>query len=186
MQTKEMLSLKAEGKRKCRVCKTIYDNIPENFSVKRYYYHDNGGVKYTTYDARCKPCVRDIQAEWRTDARSDYRKYIKWAVKSFRSRAKVNGLDFDLTDEYLINLFETQNKMCFYTHVPLDFSVVIPAKTKRTHPHRLAPSLDRLDPNKGYVKGNVAWCVYYINRMKNDLSYTEFLDACELILKTSR
>lgn len=183
MQTKEVLELKKQGKRKCVKCKNVFDNIVENFSIRRYYYNEDKTIKYRTYDTRCKSCVRKFQAEQRTIMRQDYKKYIKWATKSFRSRAKTTNVEFDLTDEYLINIFEEQNEKCFYTGENLDFSIVIPACSKRTHPHRLAPSLDRLNPKKGYIRGNVVWCLYYINRMKNDLSYDEYIKSCKLILE---
>ena len=184
MQTKEVLLLKKDGKRQCKTCMKIYDNISDNFHVKRYHYNPDRSVKYTTYLTDCIPCYRIKQAEWRSETRKDYKKFIQWNTKSIRSRAKLSGLDFDLTQESMILQFENQGAKCFYTGQSLDFSIVVPAhNTKRTHPHRLAPSLDRLDPSKGYVQGNVVWCVYYVNRMKNDLSYDEFIDTCRTILE---
>ena len=36
-----------------------------------------------------------------------------------------------------------------------------------------SPSLDRLEPKKGYVKGNVAWISNRANSMKNDATFEE-------------
>lgn len=36
-----------------------------------------------------------------------------------------------------------------------------------------SPSLDRKDPTKGYVRGNVAWISFRANRIKSDASQQE-------------
>jgi len=37
-----------------------------------------------------------------------------------------------------------------------------------------SPSLDRIKPNKGYVKGNVAWISNRANIIKHDTTFKEF------------
>jgi hypothetical protein len=44
-------------------------------------------------------------------------------------------------------------------------------------------SLDRIDPNIGYVKGNVEFVCYCINVMKNDFAKKEMIDFINLIKK---
>lgn len=39
-----------------------------------------------------------------------------------------------------------------------------------------SPSLDRLDPQKGYIKGNVVWCLVSINSFKQELNLKDFVD----------
>lgn len=46
-------------------------------------------------------------------------------------------------------------------------------------------SVDRIDSNKGYVKGNVELVSSLVNQMKNDLDREEFLKVISLIYKTS-
>ncbi len=38
-----------------------------------------------------------------------------------------------------------------------------------------SPSIDRIDPYEGYIKGNVIWISYLANRMKSDLSLDEII-----------
>lgn len=38
-----------------------------------------------------------------------------------------------------------------------------------------SPSLDRLNPNEGYVKKNVVWCTFSVNSFKQSLNYEEFM-----------
>jgi hypothetical protein len=53
----------------------------------------------------------------------------------------------------------------------------------RKSPHRDFPSVDRKIPMHGYIKENVVLCRWEVNRMKNDLTTTEFMDICDKITK---
>ena len=44
-------------------------------------------------------------------------------------------------------------------------------------------SLDRLSPKKGYIEGNVVWCMFLINTCKNMLTEKEFYNMCRDILR---
>ena len=46
-------------------------------------------------------------------------------------------------------------------------------------------SLDRIDSKKGYIEGNVHWVFKSINRLKSDLTHTEFIELCGLVSKYS-
>lgn len=80
-------------------------------------------------------------------------------------RAKRDGLDFNLTsDDIVIPL------NCPLLGVPLVLHYYSKF-TKGGDP--AAPSLDRIDPTKGYVKGNVAVISYRANSLKRDASLAE-------------
>ena len=42
-------------------------------------------------------------------------------------------------------------------------------------------SLDRIDPTKGYIEGNIQWVHKDVNRMKMDFTETRFLELVNLI-----
>ena len=42
-------------------------------------------------------------------------------------------------------------------------------------------SLDRIDSSKGYIEGNVAWCLLDINFMKQALDLNRFKHLCALV-----
>lgn len=67
---------------------------------------------------------------------------------------------------------------CYYTGFDISFELIAESKNR---PHNFTPSLDRKIPELGYTKGNVVWTAYCINRMKNDLSDSKFIDMCKLI-----
>jgi hypothetical protein len=77
----------------------------------------------------------------------------------------------NLDDDYLYNLFKQQGGKCRYSGARL----VIDTK------HLLTLSLDKIIPVKGYVKGNVQWVCWAVNRAKGELKEADFLDMCRLI-----
>ena len=46
-------------------------------------------------------------------------------------------------------------------------------------PSKSSPALDRIEPNKGYIKDNVVWISYRANTIKNNLT----LEEMKLLLK---
>ena len=114
--------------------------------------------------------------------RKEYRRLIK-SQKRIRpficdrlSGWKKKTQNSNLTVDYLEKLYYKQNKKCYYTGVTLEFSVGVP--------HRNGLSLDRKNPKKGYVKGNVVWCSYFVNTMKGNLTEVKFYTLLTTILKT--
>ena len=70
--------------------------------------------------------------------------------------ARKRGIDFSLNLTTVKNLMKA--KKCKYTGLAYDY----------TDPER-SPSFDRVDHNKGYVKGNVVSCMTGVNSLKNVL-----------------
>lgn len=76
-----------------------------------------------------------------------------------KGRAKRAGIDFNLTIGDIV----------IPTHCPV-FGVTLHTGGRRTNDHA---SLDRINPRKGYVKGNVWVISYRANRIKNDATLKE-------------
>ena len=85
----------------------------------------------------------------------------------WKINAKKRGIEWNLTEQYLSSL----PQVCHYSGVPL---------TSKANGYYTI-SLDRLDSSKGYVIGNVAFCCQFINYMKQELSYAQFICACKMI-----
>jgi CRISPR/Cas system Type II protein with McrA/HNH and RuvC-like nuclease domain len=62
--------------------------------------------------------------------------------------------------------YHSQNGVCFYT----DKEMVCKVGEGK---NRDSLSIDKIIPEKGYVKGNVVFCLNRINMAKNDLSLEE-------------
>lgn len=163
-----------KGLRYCAGCSEAIALTTENFGVKRYYEGGKVGL-----DSLCRVCMVGKRANINKGVKADYRRYCSSKLLSqLRHRAKSAGLDFNLDGGHLISQVEDQGFLCYYTGEPLDFSL----SSNGNYPHRKFPSLDRVDPRKGYTKGNVVWCTYEVNRMKNDLTEKELLEMCSKIL----
>lgn len=44
-----------------------------------------------------------------------------------------------------------------------------------------SPSIDRLIPSKGYIKGNIVWCISAVNAFKSTLTEKEFIEKLSKI-----
>lgn len=91
----------------------------------------------------------------------------KYMVKAAKKRAKDKGWDFDLTHEDV-----KIPKFCPYLGIELKYLG-----------GEAAPSLDRIDPLKGYVKGNVQVVSMKANTMKNNATQDELVRFAEAVLK---
>ena len=155
-----------------KVCKDCKKDLPINIFSKDKSYKDG-------FSVRCRPCKRSKYnpklAEWRRDIRDEALRakegislrYIQDRLSSYKSRAKQKSYSFDLDSEFLLELWKKQGGLCFYTkqkmniiHLTYDF---------------WSPSLDRLNPDKGYIKDNVAWTLHGVNCFKQQLTLEQFL-----------
>jgi hypothetical protein len=86
-----------------------------------------------------------------------------------RFRAKRHGMKFNLTPTYLRKLWNKQGGKCAYTGAEL-----IHKRWKRGYDKSSAmlrgASVDKIDPLKGYIKGNVQFVGIGINFAKSDFS----------------
>lgn len=87
---------------------------------------------------------------------------MPWKImcSSAKARAKKQGLDFDLTQEYIQSIWPVDNKCPVFR-----FDLT---KSNLGESRDQSPSLDRIIPLKGYVKGNVTIVSLKANRMKNN------------------
>jgi len=93
--------------------------------------------------------------------------YIKDDAKR---RAKKKDLDFNLDKEYLKLIYPIDNRC------PL---LNINFRKGKNRSLNTSPTLDRVDPKLGYIKGNVVFISHRANTIKNNLT----LDEMKLLLK---
>lgn len=82
--------------------------------------------------------------------------------------------EFSITEDDIWELFYKQDFKCYYTGVELSG---IPGKWNHF-------SIDRIDSNKGYIKGNLVLCCALVNAMKMDSDINHFIELCHLVAKT--
>lgn len=97
-----------------------------------------------------------------------------WYFSTLKRGADKRGYDFDITIEYLWSLYQTQNRKCALSGMEIFFvkNMTNEDASKRTQ----TASLDRIDNNKGYVRGNVQWVHKDLNRIKREYSQETFLN----------
>jgi len=122
-------------------------------------------------DSYCKTCKQEMPSS-RTntqqfqDRRNSLEGWISWAISTKRSRCVKSGVPFNIEACYLIRQWATQNGKCYYSGVDLEFG---------TGSLRSA-WMERIDPQLGYIEGNVVWASKAMNAAKNDASEDEFLE----------
>lgn len=94
-------------------------------------------------------------------------------LASAKIRAKRKSLEFNLDISFLREIAPDK---CPVFGFDLDWNGW---KSSNGVAKENAPSLDRIDPNKGYVKGNVMWLSWKANRLKSDATHQDLLTLCK-------
>ena len=92
---------------------------------------------------------------------------FEFRFRQWQKKAKDRNIPFELNLEDFVNI----PRICHYTHQTL---TLLPHKPTTI-------SLDRLDNKKGYTKDNVVFCCSFVNYMKRELTYDQFIYTCHLI-----
>jgi len=148
---------------KCSTCNEIKDIT---FFRKRSHYI-NGLAK------QCKSC--DYKGS--KSSRAAY-KTKKWAYFLLKDAEKHSDQPMLIDENFLLELFEKQNGLCYWFKVKLQPSI------EAKYPWQ--PSLDRLDRTKGYEPGNVVLACYSANIGRNIASveiFNMFIADLKLALK---
>jgi len=93
----------------------------------------------------------------------------------YKRGADQRGFEFDILIKDGWKLFIKQNRKCFYSGKPIEFS-----KNTNKSRHGTA-SLERMDSSKGYSIDNCVWVHKNINKMKMDLSVEEFIRSNDAV-----
>jgi hypothetical protein len=104
------------------------------------------------------------------------------AVKNAKLRALKKNIEFELTKEYVINLFESQGGLCYYSGIKMN--IVKSDPDNMIDPFKM--TIDCINPDKGYVEGNIVWCTYCINAMKQKMSKERLVSVCESVVNHSK
>ena len=101
--------------------------------------------------------------QWLEDRKKDYdRNRLKHLVRSARARAKEFDLPFDISHEDLVI-----PEICPVLGIP----ILLNCGDARRNPN--APSIDKVIPSRGYVKGNVVVVSWRANKLKSDATIEE-------------
>lgn len=126
----------------------------------------------TGHSTRCKKCGNKSYFDETGEVEINALIKSKYAqIKhNLSTRKKVGSLPFTITPQDLQNLYD-QNNHCALSGISLEMDL-----TKSLVKQNL--SVDRIDPDKGYVPDNIQLVDKRINMMKQSLSQEEFIDLC--------
>lgn len=112
-------------------------------------------------NVQCLKCA----AEWQRNRKK--RNPLKVILESAKRHANSKEREFCISYEDLLELNMRQEGVCALSGVRFDEDHL--------------PSLDRIDPSKGYKKNNIQLLLIEINRMKSDLEEKYFLYLCNQV-----
>jgi len=130
-------------------------------------------------ESNCKECNKNWQLlkdreykknnreRVRLNGRNQYRKAgFRSKIKTSKASAAKHGFEFRLIEQDLIDQFNKQQGLCYYTNLPMDMEI-------GSNDWNVV-SIDRIDSDIGYVPSNIVLCRKIANFMKNTLSIDQF------------
>jgi hypothetical protein len=130
---------------------------------------------YNKYD-----CVKKYEINKnnlkKTAFKENFNLYLQCRLNSLKSKSKKKSINFNLDMEDLINQWNLQNGLCYY-------SGLIMKSEGNASGFQVwqRPSIDKKIPSMGYTKGNIVWCCFSINAFKQDLTDVEFYEKLKTI-----
>ena len=157
-----------------KLCKYCQLEQPVSNFHKNKYHKDGKSYK-------CKTCTSKYSklAEWRRNIRDEAsraesgisKRYAQDRLSYYRARSKVKQIPCTIDSDYLIELWKTQSGKCAYTSTEMTF--------QRGKFSFFSPSLDKINPELGYIKGNVVWALHGVNCFKQRLPLKDFISFIE-------
>jgi len=113
--------------------------------------------------AYCNACRKQKSYDW---VNSNVDVFLSDRYNRLKRRALVDGISFDLTLTNFIDIYNNQGGRCFYTGHELSVTV-----GRGKLPNSF--SVDKIIPDRGYILGNVVFCMDRINSIKRDMTLDE-------------
>lgn len=148
-------------KKECKKCNNI---LP----ISQFYVA--GKISQTNIDGYMNHCIGCNKIEWKRHS-EDPEKRKRWLLARIKSKCLKNNIPFDLTIDDLVI-----PDVCPIFGIPLKFGVKTPNSFKETRGCATpddSPSVDRIFPHLGYVKGNVVIISFRANNLKSNASPEE-------------
>lgn len=139
---------------------------------------DDGLIKYRS---TCKCCVllNHSKSHKLTYENKIFKKHSNYKnyISTLLNHSSKRGKEYNIDIQYLLDIYENQKGLCNISGVKMtnDYG------SKSTN-----ISIDRINSDLGYVKGNIQLVCYIVNIMKNKFSINDFLMFCEKIINYNK
>ncbi len=142
--------------------------------LTEFYYHK----RRKKFMNSCMECNTKICCSYQKKKRQEKDVNFLLRARAAGIKRDKKGLNIPIMENlsnYLLELWDKQEGKCYYTNTNMDIS----GYAKNNH---FAMTVDRIIPELGYVKDNIALCCSIVNRMKQDLTINELKEWCQKIL----
>jgi hypothetical protein len=99
-----------------------------------------------------------------------YSSYRKRGLSIEETKKKCNAKTFTITRDYIQEIWCNQKGKCD------DSNVIMDTKYLWINQHSLAPSIDRIDNNEGYIVGNIRIVLRGFNKFRGTMKISEWND----------
>ena len=131
----------------------------------------------TGFQNRCKKCLqKDPTRVNRLIKKDDLDLFIKDRFYGAKNRSIKKGIKFELTLDFLKDLWKIQNGLCAITKIKMTHTI-LEGKLKTNL------SIDKINPTLGYTKDNIQLICNIINIMKSDMSIKDLIYFSKLIIQ---
>lgn len=145
--------------------------------TKKYFYKRVDSE--TGFQHRCKKCLsKDPNRYDRLINKNDVKYYIKDRFYGAKHRAIKKNIPFNLTIEYLEELWNKQNGICVISGIKMTHTILEGKLSTNA-------SLDKINPSLGYIQENVQFVCNRVNMMKSDMSIQDLIYFCKLIINNN-
>lgn len=121
----------------------------------------------------------------KTDNRRDEYSEFKWFMRCIKRRKRERQREYDVDLPYLKQVWNEQKGICPLTGWKLELPKHSSNwKNKKNKMYRA--SLDRIDSEKGYIKGNIRYISVIANYCKNTFTDNEVKLFCEAVVSTRK
>lgn len=125
---------------------------------------------FTTGAVKSCGCLQKLQGA--ENPRYKGKEHISGAIwKQIKNGASKRNLNFELTIDYVLELYKLQNFKCALSGEDVYIG-------SRMLKFETTASLDRIDSSKGYVKGNVQWVHKDYNMSKWNFTQERYEEMC--------
>lgn len=126
----------------------------------------------------CKECSRNNRENKQKSLPKEENllKVLQSRFLCARDRSKRKNIQFNITKEYLKELWDKQNGKCAISGIEMTFE-----QYKGRIPTNV--SIDQINPKNGYTIGNIQLVCMAVNQMKSDLKIDELYKFCSAILE---
>jgi len=102
---------------------------------------------------------------------------FRWYMKVIKKSSKKRNHSYDVDIKYLETLWKQQEGICPFTKQKLVLKKYSDDNTSTPY----SASIDRIDNNKGYLKGNVRFVALMFNYARNRFSEDNVIEFCKQV-----